>query len=249
MIADEKIGDRGVKVKCKKCSHMIIVRPPSQQQEEAEATQSLADTPDAPTPEGQMGSAFDTMFGNQQPAAAAAGGGAFDTQATSQYQAPLGGVGMEAAAGAAAGAGAGVAAEGGFSSGYGDDFGDSGSNGHGANGDAPGAASFDSGSGGAFGFEGGASSSGETDFALGSLERQAEEEANEPAASSRPAGEKEWYVAIEDSQVGPIDIGEVEERWDGRRHRVLRTFSDQVGEFRDLDDRHPVRHASLPGEA
>src|SRR5690349_7514104 len=27
MIADEKVGKRGVKVKCKKCQHVIIVRP------------------------------------------------------------------------------------------------------------------------------------------------------------------------------------------------------------------------------
>ena len=27
MIADEKVGSKGVKVKCKKCEHMIIVRP------------------------------------------------------------------------------------------------------------------------------------------------------------------------------------------------------------------------------
>ena len=29
MIADEKVGKRGVKVKCKKCQHVIIVRPES----------------------------------------------------------------------------------------------------------------------------------------------------------------------------------------------------------------------------
>ncbi len=27
MIADEKVGKRGVKVKCKRCSHVIVVRP------------------------------------------------------------------------------------------------------------------------------------------------------------------------------------------------------------------------------
>ena len=27
LIADEKLGDRGVKVRCKKCSYVIILRP------------------------------------------------------------------------------------------------------------------------------------------------------------------------------------------------------------------------------
>ncbi len=29
MIADEKVGTRGVKVKCKKCAHVILVKPAS----------------------------------------------------------------------------------------------------------------------------------------------------------------------------------------------------------------------------
>ena len=29
MIADEKVGERGVKVQCTKCENMIIVRPAS----------------------------------------------------------------------------------------------------------------------------------------------------------------------------------------------------------------------------
>jgi predicted Zn finger-like uncharacterized protein len=40
MIADEKVGKRGVKVKCKRCSHVIIVRP-----EKAAATASGASPP------------------------------------------------------------------------------------------------------------------------------------------------------------------------------------------------------------
>ncbi|MFC1609366.1 GYF domain-containing protein [Myxococcota bacterium] len=36
-----------------------------------------------------------------------------------------------------------------------------------------------------------------------------------PAPSSRPPGEKEWYVAIDESQIGPVDLAEIEQRWDG----------------------------------
>lgn len=35
-----------------------------------------------------------------------------------------------------------------------------------------------------------------------------------PSADLSPAGDKEWYVAIDDAQVGPIDLREVEQRWD-----------------------------------
>ena len=38
MIADEKVGQRGVKVKCKRCSHIIIVRPLSSDETGVEAT-------------------------------------------------------------------------------------------------------------------------------------------------------------------------------------------------------------------
>jgi len=44
MIADEKVGKRGVKVKCKRCSHVIIVRP-----------EKAASGADAPPPDVPMG--------------------------------------------------------------------------------------------------------------------------------------------------------------------------------------------------
>ncbi|MEZ4272665.1 MAG: GYF domain-containing protein [Myxococcota bacterium] len=34
--------------------------------------------------------------------------------------------------------------------------------------------------------------------------------------SAQPGGAKDWYVAIEDSQVGPVDVAEIEQRWDAR---------------------------------
>ena len=33
MIADEKVRDRAVKVKCKKCDHVIVVLPPKPDEE------------------------------------------------------------------------------------------------------------------------------------------------------------------------------------------------------------------------
>ncbi|MBC7793164.1 MAG: DUF4339 domain-containing protein [Clostridia bacterium] len=72
-----------------------------------------------------------------------------------------------------------------------------------------------SGNGGAdtaFGFQSSfGSGGGETDIALGSLER-----AQQPAPSSDRGGERVWYVAIEDAQVGPVNLAEVEERWDAK---------------------------------
>lgn len=188
MIADEKIGERGVKVRCKKCSHMIVVRPPTA---DAEATESDADSE---SPSNQMGGAFDAVFGSGQDSADSAAGSPasgtspYDDQPTATFAVP------------------GVAAS---------STGENGSNG---------ASSVQSGSsqsgessfGGpsAFGFEGTPTSGGETDLALGSLEQS--EDSSDSDEDSRPVGEKEWYVAIDDSQVGPIDVGEIEQRWDAR---------------------------------
>ena len=121
MIADEKVGDRGVKVKCKKCANVIIVKPLAA----ATADPSKEEAPsEASPPEAgkQQGGGLDSLFG----------GGANSW----------------------------------------DDFG-----------------------------EGAESAAAPT--------------AQAPAFST-PAGEKEWYVAIDESQVGPIDVREIEERWDAQ---------------------------------
>lgn len=47
MIADEKVGKRGVKVKCKKCQHVIIVRPNKGDKAAAKAADSSADAADS----------------------------------------------------------------------------------------------------------------------------------------------------------------------------------------------------------
>lgn len=44
MIADEKVGKRGVKVKCKKCQHVIIVRPNKGEKSAAKAADAAADS-------------------------------------------------------------------------------------------------------------------------------------------------------------------------------------------------------------
>ncbi|MEL6544409.1 MAG: GYF domain-containing protein [Myxococcota bacterium] len=164
---------------------MIVVRPPAAEEPAPAATESNEPAEEEQqAPAGQMGGAFDAMFGDSQGQSGfPEDNGATDSASDDAGQS---------------------AANDGFTD-------------HDAgNGAVPGAAGFDSdgAAAGAFGFEGESSSGGETDFALGSLER-------EPTGaglpdSTRPAGEKEWYVAIDDSQVGPIDLAEVEQRWDGR---------------------------------
>src|SRR5688572_20762263 len=69
MIADEKVGDRGVKVKCKKCGHVIIVKPAAAA-EAPDAAPEAASAPSAPPPGDQLGGAFDSMFGGGAPAMA-----------------------------------------------------------------------------------------------------------------------------------------------------------------------------------
>lgn len=140
MIADEKVGQKGVKVKCKKCGNIIVVKPHTESTDQPAAASEAPGigsgapapaqpTASAPPQDSQMGGAFDSLFG----------GGASATAPSPAFDGAAGGLGLAALAGAAAPA----------------------------------------------------------------------------AAAAKKAGEKEWYVAIDDSQVGPIDIGEIEQRWDG----------------------------------
>lgn len=181
MIADEKVGARGVKVKCKKCGNMIIVKPQAEASAEGEADTSTAGAaPEGATEgagaetQGALGGAFQSMFASEQT----------DTQTSVYSPEQLAALKHESgSAPAQEPEAAGNGAESSAAFGFGD----------------PNAVRT-------------GSSGGETDFALSSLEKRA----TESAASSRPAGEKEWYVAIEDSQVGPIDVAEIEQRWDGK---------------------------------
>src|SRR5271167_1882979 len=80
MISDEKVGPRGVKVRCKKCGHVIHVRRPeteaegavaSLQEPEAAATAPQAETPTAENnifsgvDEDEIGAAFDQALGGE----------------------------------------------------------------------------------------------------------------------------------------------------------------------------------------
>ncbi|MBI3179902.1 MAG: zinc-ribbon domain-containing protein [Deltaproteobacteria bacterium] len=125
MIADEKVGTRGVKVKCKKCGNIIVVKPAA-----VEAPAAPLSTP-APGLDSGLG-AFGSPF--SQPT---------QTMSTAELASLA------------------------------------------------------------------ASTAPPPDPDLGALGAAAE-----PAAQPTRAGEKEWYVAIDDAQVGPIDIAEIERRWD-----------------------------------
>ncbi len=64
MISDEKVGPNGVKVRCKKCSHVILVRRAENGAASAEVPAPAASP--APTGEGldaELGQAFDNAFG------------------------------------------------------------------------------------------------------------------------------------------------------------------------------------------
>lgn len=179
MIADEKVGVRGVKVKCKKCGNMIVVKPGAEA-----AASSMADT----------GSSAGVASGGMSSMSAAGQGGSFGDTQTQAPQGELGGA---------------------FSSMFGSSEGqpeqqpaqDNGVNGSYGNGNHDAG-----GDNNAFGFQSsfGGAGGGDTDMALGQLEQQ-----QAPVSSDR-GGERVWYVAIEDAQVGPVNLSEVEERWDGK---------------------------------
>jgi predicted Zn finger-like uncharacterized protein len=78
MISDEKVGPRGVKVRCKKCGHVIHVRRPDAGADEAASaapeSESSAAPPDVPTDENnifsgvdedEIGAAFDQALGGE----------------------------------------------------------------------------------------------------------------------------------------------------------------------------------------
>jgi predicted Zn finger-like uncharacterized protein len=240
MIADGKVGARGVKVKCKKCTHIIIVKPPTtegvtrsddggQQTSDSHAggggffgdgpfnepTQAMSreqlkdlmassasdsglSESDAGMPPGDMGwpgSGQDT--GVSPPAddwQGVPGADSFGRDSSSMFD-----------EGAAAGF-------------------DSGSDMAGLDNDAtqvgggnvwpPAEASGDPTNLAALSSAGGGAdvSSGEGDLNFdATLGRELSSTA---AAPSRPPGEKEWYVAVDESQIGPVDIAEIEQRWD-----------------------------------
>jgi predicted Zn finger-like uncharacterized protein len=153
MIADEKVGAKGVKVKCKKCSHIIVVKPA--------AAASAPATESATT---------ETRSGATQPAAAVAPAAAPAPRKTE------------------------VEISGAFDS----LFGGGAASGGGGGGEAP----F------------GGSSSVDAQAGAGVWSNNPTVMAKAPSLAA--VSEKEWYVAIDDAQVGPIDIAEVQQRWDNK---------------------------------
>ena len=78
MISDEKVGPRGVKVRCKKCGHVIHVRRPDSEAEEAASTPAESESSAAPAEvpteennifsgvdEDEIGAAFDQALGGE----------------------------------------------------------------------------------------------------------------------------------------------------------------------------------------
>ncbi len=91
MISDEKVGPNGVKVRCKKCSHIILVRRPA---ENGAAGAEVPVPAPAPAPGGsgegldaELGQAFDNAFGDGPAKAPAPGPDPDATQAVSPEEA------------------------------------------------------------------------------------------------------------------------------------------------------------------
>ncbi len=181
MIADEKVGVRGVKVKCKKCGNMIVVKPAA---DAGAASSAIADT----------SASAGVASGGMSSMSASGMGGSFGETQTQAPQGDLGGA---------------------FSSMFGSSEGQpeqQQAQDHGVNGSYGNGNHDAGGDNNAFGFQSsfGGGGGGETDMALGQLEQQ-----QAPVSSDR-GGERVWYVAIEDAQVGPVNLAEVEERWDNK---------------------------------
>ncbi|HTN52294.1 MAG TPA: GYF domain-containing protein [Anaeromyxobacter sp.] len=76
MISDEKVGPNGVKVRCKKCQHIVLVKRAAPQPEPV-----APQPPAGPLPGGEagldaeLGQAFDNMLGGSPPAGPAPAGG------------------------------------------------------------------------------------------------------------------------------------------------------------------------------
>ncbi|MBI5508892.1 MAG: zinc-ribbon domain-containing protein [Deltaproteobacteria bacterium] len=199
MIADEKVGARGVKVKCKKCGHVIVVKPAA-----AAAAPEPTERRDTA---GSGGNPFDqSTFNEPTQAISTAQLASLKAQSMGGDQTVVSPPPPEATV---------------SPSPFGNPFAV-----HTTQPDTVRAtlppvstpepqmpAPSESPAAGAAGFslpQGERRNTGEfnLDSAFGSAPAAA------PAPSGRPAGEKEWYVAIDDAQIGPVDVREIEERWD-----------------------------------
>ncbi|SEN25537.1 MJ0042 family finger-like domain-containing protein [Stigmatella aurantiaca] len=157
MISDDKVGAKGVKVRCKKCGHVILVRPDG-------ATASQADE------------------AQETPAASAASNGGMNSTAA----------GLPASLG--------TPPEGGlFTDVEEDEIG----------------AVFDQVlNSGSNKIPSGDSAGGEAKASAAAVRKlaEAESEPDEPQSSSAPS--HEWFVAIDEKQVGPLTVEKVKDYWD-----------------------------------
>jgi predicted Zn finger-like uncharacterized protein len=195
MISDEKVGAKGVKVRCKKCGYVILVRrpqdvpPPPLMDEPSDATQVMQNPlgeqpepeskgfdPEATAPEeGASQVQVDKLFGGVDEDEI---GAVFDQVLTSgKHKSPTG--------------------------------------------DLP--------VGGGFGDEGGGALGDDSDDRMSTrvldseivkkLAREAAGDGSTPSEASEPdkAPEPEpndWFVAIEDKQIGPLDLDKIKEHWE-----------------------------------
>src|SRR5438093_7458582 len=66
MISDEKVGPNGVKVRCKKCGHIVLVRRPSADALSPLVAPSAAPAAGEPGLDAELGQAFEAMMGESQ---------------------------------------------------------------------------------------------------------------------------------------------------------------------------------------
>lgn len=157
MISDEKVGPRGVKVRCKKCNHVNVVRRP------APATDPDVVAAAAPAParrsgnlDEELGAAFESVVGGAPVPAAGTAPARLPAEQEEQ--------------------------------------------------DDPFAGGFDDG--------GGLPDHERTQFIpAADLQRAFASHEQEPAPAPAPVT-TEWYVAIDDEQVGPLRFEEVRARWE-----------------------------------
>jgi predicted Zn finger-like uncharacterized protein len=101
MISDDKVGPNGVKVRCKKCQHVVLVRRPAEVAAPAKPAASGAE----PGLDTELGNAFESMLGGS-PAPGAASAAAQDHESTQlmsgEDAAKIAGAGVNGAAGPAA---------------------------------------------------------------------------------------------------------------------------------------------------
>jgi predicted Zn finger-like uncharacterized protein len=163
MISDDKVGPKGVKVRCKKCGHTITVRPAGAQAGKDSAPEPASTPP--PTP-------------------------------------AINGVGKEAEPAATLPASLGTPPEGGlFTDVEEDEIG----------------AVFDQVlSAGTQKLPTGQSSAeaAARDASTEAVRRLAEAEAEPSKEEAKPASAHEWYVAIDDKQIGPLTVEKVKDYWD-----------------------------------